>query len=165
MEYVKILITTPYEEHVSAFGLEEFKCYIEQDILNRFVPDKPFTENFNDNSPCKNDYKVKVLKITDQKPTVDDANMDRLTLAEYAFNCYKDPEKVLSNISDKLYEYNHLFSGRKLTLNSMESIQHEKNALNNFYKNLQKASANYTERKSHELIDFVKDQSNRRRGR
>lgn len=165
MEYVKILITTPIEEHISAFELQEFKSYIEQDIYNKFNPDKTFTENFNKNAPSSIDYRVKIIEETNQKPMVDDSNMDRLTIAEYALNCYSNPEKILNNISDKLYEYSYLFGGRKLELKSMDSIQHEKNALNTFYTNLQKASASYTKTKGIELTDFVQYQAQRQRGR
>lgn len=165
MSYVKILITTPKEETTTAFDVEEFKQYIDNDTYNKFTTDKNFTDNFNSHAPNNSNYRAEILEVTDTKPFVDDATMDRLTLAEYALNCYSNPENVLDNISDKLYQYKQLFGGRKLQLNNMDSIQHEKNVLNTFYKNLQKASANYTDRKSKELVEFVVEQANKQRGR
>ena len=165
MSYVKILITTPKGETTTAFDVEEFKQYIDNDTYNKFTSDKDFADNFNSHAPNNTNYRAEILEITDTKPFVYDATKDRLILAEYALNCYKDPENVLNNIADKLYQYKHLFSNRKLKLNNMDSIQHEKNVLNTFYKNLQKASLNYSERKSQELIDFIQEQANRQQRR
>lgn len=165
MSYVKILITTPKGEVTTAFDVEEFKQYIDNDTYNKFTSDKNFIDNFNSYAPSNTQYRVKILEITETKPYVDDATMDRLTLAEYALNCYQDPEKVLDNISDKLYQYKHLFGGRKLELNNMSSIQHEKGVLKKYYNDFQRKSAEYTERKSKELVEFVMEQANKQRGR
>lgn len=162
MPYVKILITTPKLEVTSALDVEEFKKYIDNETTNKFTSDKNFTDNFNENAPQSKEYKLKILEVTDKKPFVNDATMDRLTLAEYALNCYRDPEEVLNNISDKLYQYKHLFGGRKLKLNSMESIKSEKSALKKYYTDFQKKNAEYTEQKSNELINFVMEQSKQR---
>ncbi len=165
MSYVKILITTPKEETTTAFDVEEFKQYIDNDTYNKFTTDKNFTDNFNSHTPNNSNYRAEILEVTATKPFVDDATMDRLTFAEYALNCYSNPENVLDNISNKLYQYKQLFGGRKLQLNNMDSIQHEKGVLKNYYKDFQQRNAEYTEKKSKELVEIVMEQANKQRGR
>jgi len=171
--YVKILITTPKGTTNTAFAVDEFEKYIAQEVYDNFAESKNISENikdefhkdlainFNDYAP-KEKFSVGITEVTTKKPMVDDATMDILTLAEYALNCYKEPAKVLNNISDKLYQHKQLFGGRKLTLNSSDSIKSEKGVLREFYKNFQQQNAKFTEQKSQELISFVREQSQNR---
>ena len=165
MSYVKVLITTPKESITAAFDVEEFKKYIDNNTYSKFSTDKSFSDNFNDNAPTTSQYGLKITEETDLKPFTDDPTMNRLILAEYALNCYSDPEEVLSNISESLYKYKHLFGGRKLELNNMESIKHEKGVLEKFYKDFREQNVAYTEKKSKELVELVMEQANKQRGR
>ena len=163
MSYIKVIIKQGTQETQTAFEFDEFQKYVEKDIYDRFNNDKSFIENFNELAPKANGYSIEATGMSETLTTVNDITMDRLSVAQYAINCYKQPKQVLDNISNEIYKHKYIFNGRKLELNNEDIIKQEKNNLRYFYKDLSKKSAEYTSEKVKEYQEFFEIQKQQKK--
>lgn len=137
-QYLKMTITTPTDIISTAFEAKEFKQYIAPEVYYKFAKETGISENikdeffkdiqnnFNTYSPSgKDGYSCKIDAILPRKTGFDTVE-GRLAYAEYALTNFEKPIEVLENISEKLYEYKHIFNNRLIYLTSLENIQQAK---------------------------------------
>ncbi len=137
-QYLKMTITTPTDIISTAFKAKEYKQYIAPEVYYKYAKENGIRENikdeffkdiqynFNTYSPSgKEGYSCKIDSILPRKTGFNTVE-GRLAYAEYALTNYEKPTEVLENISEKLYEYKHIFNNRLIYLTSLENIQQAK---------------------------------------
>lgn len=134
MKYVNLRICTPDEIIYTCLKTKEFKEYIGDEVIGNYSKDNNigFAEgqskffidlknNFNNHAP-QGAFRMSVSDVSDERIYVGNLNKDRLSIASYVLDSYKEPKPILEKISAKLYDSRHVFGNRVPYLNTQRDI-------------------------------------------